>query len=133
MRYVSEMMKIYRVTELPHGYDNETIGTYMDGVAHVKKNLPIPIQIVVILHEVGHHFSDKLIWFLFNINAPLQIISCITRLWVLFFEKKDELICRRWLPKNPRHSGESLLTKNQNYRKYGWILEQISEPQNPRL
>ena len=86
-------MKIYRIQGQGH------LGIYYKGTAYIKKDLPILIQIIVLFHEVGHHLDDKLHKFLFKINAPFTINSCLNKLWVLFFETKDELICRKWINK----------------------------------
>lgn len=92
-------MMIYRVKQLPPPYPPETLGGYGSGVAYIRKDLPIPIQIVVLLHEVGHHLFDKVTSFFFKTELPFKIISCLIKLWILFMERKDELICRKWMVK----------------------------------
>ncbi|KKL71866.1 hypothetical protein LCGC14_2090600, partial [marine sediment metagenome] len=64
-------MEIYRVHELPNGANLKTIGMCdSDGVIHVKKGLPLLIEIVLLLHEVGHHIDHKIGVFLYRLGAP---------------------------------------------------------------
>ena len=70
---------------------------YYDGCAYVRRDLPVLIQIVVLLHEVGHHLHHLLTSFLFRVDAPVATFYCLNTLWVWFFEVKDTLICRKWM------------------------------------
>lgn len=90
-------MKIYRVKQLPYPYPPETLGGYGNGIAYIKKSLPIPIQIVVLIHEVGHHFNDKIGKFLYKKFGSFTLSRCRSKLWILFMERKDGLICRKWM------------------------------------
>ena len=99
-------MKIYRVHNLPNGANATTIGTYCsDGTVYLKKGLPLLIEIVVMIHEVGHHIHDRIGTYLYRTASPFfndhtlfTISKCRTKLWILFMERKDEVICRKWMP-----------------------------------
>ncbi len=99
-------MKIYRVLELPHGANLKTIGVYDgEGIVYIRKDLPFLIQIVALLHEVGHHIHSRIGRYLYRTMSPFFddhalfiISSCRSKLWILFMERKDELICRKWMP-----------------------------------
>ena len=99
-------MKIYRVHELPNGANLKTIGVYDSdgGKVYVKKGLPLPIEIVVLIHELGHHIAGKTGKLLYRLGAPFLddnssfIISrCHTKIWGHFFAITNR-ICRKWMP-----------------------------------
>lgn len=93
-------MKIYRVLELPHGNNLQTIGVYdPNGIIYIKKDLPTLIQIVVLIHEVGHHINHKIGKFLYEKFGSFTLSICCDKLWNLFMEEKDALICKKWLPR----------------------------------
>ena len=92
-------MEIHRVKQIPPPYPSGILGGYGSGVAYIKKGLPLPIEIVVLLHEVGHHFNEKIGKVLYKLFGSFTLSRCRTKLWILFMERKDELICRKWMVK----------------------------------
>ena len=93
-------MKIYRVHELPNGANLRTIGIYnSEGIVYIRKGLPTLIQIVVLIHKVGHHIESKIRSFFYHLwGHRTPISNCGFELWRVFMEEKDALICRKWLP-----------------------------------
>ncbi len=94
-------MKIYRVLELPHGANAHTISGYdSEGIVYIRRDLPVLIQIVALIHEVGHHIDDRIGKFLFkHLGYRPALNRCRWALWNLLMEEKDVLICRKWMPR----------------------------------
>jgi len=92
-------MKIYRVHELPYGANNRTIGVCdSDGVIHIKKGLPLPIEIVTLIHEVGHHIDWKITSFFYKFLNDYRLAFRFSKIWDPFFTITT-LVCRKWLPR----------------------------------